>query len=181
MYETLNILHDSRLIQRYDNLMYQLNTHKIPYKIWDAVECKENVVKSINLSHKQIVQYAKDNGLKEICIGEDDIIFTSDNAWKYFLDNKPESFDLYLAATFCPPNSGLVCGFHLYVISEKFYDKFLSTPDDVHIDTYMDELKGDYHFCHPYPALQRGGEWSTNNRAVVNYSSLINEEDIYRG
>ena len=126
-----------------------------------------------------IVQKAKENGDKECCIAEQDLTFTCSTAWEYFLKNKPKEFDLYLAATYIPPiSNNKVCGFHLFFIDSSFYEKFISAPDDVHIDTYMDDLKGDYHFCYPFPALQRSG-FSANNKAVVDYNKVLKKEDIY--
>jgi hypothetical protein len=66
------------------------------------------------------------------------------------------------------------------MVHEKFYEKFLSVPDDVHIDTSMDELKGNYVFCYPFAALQRAG-FSANNRTVVNYNPILKNEDVYGG
>jgi hypothetical protein len=71
-----------------------------------------------------------------------------------------------------------VTGFHLYIISQEFYDRFLSVPDSVHIDVAMDDLEGDYHFCYPFPALQRAG-FSANNSAYSNYNSVLKPKDIY--
>lgn len=175
----LNIIHDSRLIERREPLIEEMNRQGIKYKIWDSVECKDSVVKSINLSHKQIVQYAKDNGIKEIAIGEDDLVFPAPNGWQFFLRNKPERYDLYLGCSFLPLHAKMVCGFHLYCIQEQFYDAFLSVDETKHIDTAMDDLKGDYVWCYPYPALQRPS-WSANNKAQVNYNAVLNKEDIYQ-
>ena len=174
----LNIIYDSRRIERREPLMEEMATQKIVYKIWDCIMLND-VVASINASHKMIVQYAKDNGLKETVISEEDLWFPSKNGWKYFLENKPEVYDLYLAATYVVPiSNNIVCGFHLYMIHEKFYDKFLSVPDLAHIDTAMNDIKGDYKFCYPFAALQRPG-FSANNKMVVNYNCVLKPEDIY--
>ncbi len=179
----LNIILDSRRTERYEPLMHELKTQKIQeYEIWPCIMV-DSVIKSINLSHKMIVRDAKEKGLKEVVIAEDDLMFPSNNGWAYFLRNKPEIYDLYLAATYCMPvSNNKVTGFHLYVVHERFYDKFLSTPDDVHIDTEMDNLKGDYVFCYPFAALQRPG-FSVNNKAQVNYNSGcgLKDEDVYGG
>jgi DNA polymerase III alpha subunit len=99
----------------------------LEYRIWDATVLVHSVVESINESHKKIVQYAKEKGLPMVCIMEDDILFTAPDAWQYFLNNMPESFDLYLGCTYVMPvELKKVTGFHLYTISEGFYDRFLS-------------------------------------------------------
>lgn len=181
MGNTIHIIFDNRRQEKYQPLINTLTEQGITdYKIWPCIMV-DNVVESINLSHKRLVKYAKDIDADEITIGEDDLMFTSPNAWQYYLGNKPKDFDLYLAATYIVPTSNKkICGFHLYTVRKKFYDKFLSMPDDVHCDTYMDELGGDYHFCYPFPALQRPG-FSANNKAVVDYNKVLSPQDIYQG
>ena len=122
-----------------------------------------------------------EKGLKEVAIAEDDLYFTHLNGWQWFLKNKPKGYDLYLAGTYIVPvEQKQIVGFHLYMVHEKFYDTFLSVPDNVHIDTHMNELKGDYHFCYPMAALQRSG-WSSNNHAVCDYNKVLRPQDIYTG
>lgn len=179
---TINIIHDNRLIGRYEALMEEFSKEGVTdYKIWEPVEDSKSVIRSINLSHKQIVAWAKKEGLKEVCIGEDDLYFSAAGGWKYFLENKPETFDLYLWGSYIVPlSNNCVCGFQLYIIAEKFYDQFLSVPADIHIDYSMDSLKGDYRFCYPFSALQRSC-FSANNRAITNYNSALRKEDIWQG
>jgi hypothetical protein len=177
----INIIYDSRHSDDYERLLNEFSEQGITdFKFWDAVVLTDSIVNSIAASHKMIVQYAKDNGIKEICIAEQDLTFTCKTSWQYFMDCKPDEFDLYLWGSYVIPiSNNIVCGFQLYIIKEKFYDKFLSTPKDNHIDTVMGTLKGDYKFCYPFPALQRSG-FSANNREIVNYNSILKDEDIYR-
>lgn len=177
----INIIYDSRHSEDYGRLINEFIEQGITkYRFWDAIVLNDSVVKSINASHKMIVRWAKENNKKEVVIAEQDLSFTSPKSWKYFLLQKPKDFDLYLWGTYLIPlSNNKICGFQLYIISEKFYDKFLGTPDDVHIDTYMDELGGDYKFCYPFPALQRPG-FSANNMADVNYNAILSKEDIYK-
>jgi len=111
----------------------------------------------------------------------DDIILESSGLGMY-QNNETLMPDVeYLACTYITPVSlKKVVGFHLYIIHQKFYDKFLNVAPNVHIDTAMDDLDGDYHFCYPFPAIQRAG-FSANNMAVVNYNSVLKDEDIYGG
>lgn len=176
----LNIIYNEVRFERYDPLIEELKKQNITdYKIWDCIRLN-NVVESINASHKMIVKDAKERGLKEVCIGEDDLMFTSPNSWKYFLEKKPDNYDLYLACTYIIPiSNNQICGFHLYCVHEKFYEKFLSIPDKEHIDTAANNIEGNYVFCYPFPALQRAG-FSANNRTVCNYNALLKEDDIYK-
>ncbi len=180
---TLNIIHDNRMSDRLEPLFREFKEQGIKrWELWDCVEDKNSVVRSINLSHKQIVKFAQEKGWKECCIGEDDLMFTAIGGWEWFLKNKPESFDLYLWGSYCVPlENNKVTGFQLYIISEKFYQTFLDTPENTHIDTYMDYLKGDYKYCYPFSALQRPC-WSANNKAMSNYNTNnLRPEDIWKG
>lgn len=177
----LNIILDSRRIEKYHPLMNELEEQGIEdFELWPCLMF-DSIVESINASHKMIVRDAQERGLKEVCIAEDDLMFPAKDGWKYFLDNKPEDYDLYLAATYVVTKPlKHICGFHLYCVHEKFYEKFLSVPDESHIDTVMDSVKGDFVFCYPFAALQRPG-FSANNKSVVNYNLILKKEDIYGG
>lgn len=178
----LNIIHNSYRPERYEPLMAELKKQEIvDYEIWPCM-IRDNVVESINLSHKMIVQDAKEKQLEYVIIGEDDLMFVADGAWKYFLDKKPAVFDIYSAATFVDDqhNKNILCGFQLYIVHSCFYDKFLAVPDNVHIDTHIDSMGGNFKVCRPFACLQRSG-WSSNNKAVVDYSTMVKKEDIYTG
>lgn len=175
----INIIYDSRRFEKYEPLIKELEGQKAEYEIWPCI-IQNDVPSSINASHKMIVRMAKEQGLKEVCIGEDDLMFTAKDSWQFFLKNKPDVYDLYLSSTYVLPiSNNIVCGFHLYLVSERFYDKFLSVPDNSHIDTAMNDINGNYHFCYPFAAIQRAG-FSANNMAVCNYNTILKPEDIYQ-
>lgn len=182
----VNVIYDNRWSEDYERLHKEFLIQNITeYHFWDAIRHNDSVVRSISDSHKMIVQWAKDHNMPEVCIAEQDVFFPSERGWGWFLINKPESFDIYAAANYISfPRNGQVgaikidelCGFQLYIISEKYYDKFLETRGDRHIDS---EQKGDLYFCYPMAALQRSG-YSVNNRQVVNYNYDLKPGDIYR-
>lgn len=180
----LNIIFDSRRHEKYEPLISELSKQNIcDYEIWPCLLLPD-VVQSINASHKMIVNDAKERGIDEVFIAEDDLYFPADDGWEYFLKNKPnpENYDLYLACTYIPempPKN--VCGFHLYSVSSRFYENFLSVPDFCHIDTEMNNVGGEFVFCYPFPALQRPG-FSVNNKGQVNYNSIFSQrpQDVYR-
>lgn len=185
-YPRLNIIFDSRRHEKLEPLLAELSRQSITdYEIFPCI-IYPDVVKSINASHKMIVQRAKDDGLKEVCIGEDDLCFPSENGWRWFLENKPSTFDIYSAGCYMsferPSAPGLVkfktlVGFHLYIVSERYYDKFLATRDDDHIDTA--QRGGEFYSIWPFAALQSPG-YSANNKINVNYNLILTEQDIYR-
>lgn len=159
-----------------------------PYKVWHPVEAK-TVVESINLSFKQIIQYAKEEGFKEVCIAEDDLMFPCVGAWDYFIKNKPDDYDVYVAGNYLlnepenytAPHYKLneYVGNQLIIVHEKYYDRFLSVPDLAHIDTAQKGF-GDFYACWPIAALQRPG-FSANAGADVNYNTNLKPEWIYNG
>lgn len=179
---TLNIILDARRSERVEPLFAELKRQKITdYEIWPCIILPD-VVSSINASHKMIVQKAKDLNWEYVFIGEDDLWLPAEDGWKYFLSKMPKSFDVYSSATYVndKDNRNKLCGFHLYAVARKFYDRFLSIPDNKHIDTACDEMGGDFHVCRPFAALQRAG-FSSNNRAICDYNVMLNKEDIYYG
>jgi len=182
MSNTIHVIFDDRHPADKQRLLLEFNEQGIDdFRFWNAVVNKDSVVNSIASSHKMIVQYAIDNNLDEICVAEQDLTFSCPTAWKYFIDNKPKDYSLYLACTYTPPiTNNIICGFHLYFIKKEFYMTFLSVKEDLHIDTAMCDLGGRYVFCYPFPALQRSG-WSANNRIDCNYNVILSEQDIYKG
>src|SRR4051812_14903782 len=95
----INVIYDERRIEKYEPLINELFIQNIDYQLWMPVEA-ETVVKSINLSHKAIVAWAKKHNLDRVFIGEDDLHFPAKDGWKYFLNSMPETFDIYSASTY---------------------------------------------------------------------------------
>lgn len=173
----------------------ELERQGINAKIWQCINDSNNVVRSINLSHKQIVQFAVDHHLPQICIMEEDVWFPAKNGWQYFQQNIPEKFDLYLGGAYglnyvalnnIQANPGAVeinnfAGLHCYIINSSYYVKFLSLPEDKHIDDQPGF--GRFFVCSPFAALQHPG-WSCNARQFVDYNcdkSSLPIECIYYG
>lgn len=131
----------------------------------------------ISKAHKQIIQHAKDNKLKEVCVMEDDCIFTAPGAFDYFLSNKPSDFDIYFAMIYSGQieEDRIINGFSgmtLYIVNERFYDYFLSAPDNDHIDRWLGNsaFEKRYMICNLYTCFQLGG-YSDNHRKKVTYDS----------
>lgn len=158
------------------------------HKVWKPVIAK-TVVESINLSFKEIIKHAKEKKLPEICIMEDDIMFAGKEAWTYLIANKPKEYDIIIGGNYLlnepekytAPNYKLdeYVGNQLIIVSEKYYDRFLSVPDLAHIDTAQKGL-GDFYACWPMVALQRPG-FSANAGTKVNYNANLKPEWIYNG
>lgn len=165
--------------------MDEMKSQRISYELWPCLIFND-VPSSINASHKMIVSDAKERGLEEVCIGEDDLYFPHKRGWEWFLKHKPDVFDIYSGGSYLPfdkPKEPCavrvkeIVGFHLYIIHSRYYDTFLNTDPSKHIDT---EQKSDSMFvCWPMSALQRPG-FSANNKAQCNYNGILLKEDIYQ-
>lgn len=169
-----------------------LQEQGIEFEVFTGLHLEHSVVESINLSHKSIVKIAVEENWPEVCILEEDVWFPSPDGWKYFLANKPPVFDLYLGGVYglnqgaqkrLEQGKGALevhnfAGLHCYIISERYYQKFLSIPQNVHIDDQPG--MGTFFVCYPFAALQRSG-WSANNGMIVNYNTQITVEQIYKG
>jgi len=183
----INVIHDPRYPEKLKLLAEDFDRKGIPYCVWPAVFDEPTIEGSINMSHKQIVGYAKQEGLPFIKIAEDDAWFPADDGYKYYLNNvqnlSPEC-DIYLAGTYGPRkhySPGLIeaeqiIGLHCYMIFERYYDIFLATPDEAHID--ISQRGGLYLAVYPFACLQRPG-YSSNTKREVNFNTLLKPEDIY--
>lgn len=181
---TLNIIHLPRRLDRYISLVDQLISQNIhEYKIWQGVE-NENVWTGISQAFKQIVMDAKEKELPFVCIGEDDLQFTDKDSWKYFNENTPDYYDMYIASYY----SGLETfdhriesfrGMTLIKVAQKFYNTFLSLPEDKNIDNALD-YKGEYFVSPKMCCLQIPG-YSDQMKKVVDYTNKIPEHKIFRG
>jgi hypothetical protein len=185
----INVIYDDRRSDDYERLLGEFMRQGITkYKFWNAVVDKNSVVASINASHKMIIQWAKDNNKEYVCIAEQDLSFPAKDGWQHFLKNKPDSFDIYIGGTYFvdgpqywkPPVIKVkdYVGNHLIIVSKKYYDTFLSVPDDAHIDMAQGGL-GDFYVCFPFAAIQRAG-FSFNCMVDVNYNASLRKEWIYQ-
>lgn len=179
----LNIIIGNRA-ERMPRLMKELETQGITdYEFWPGIYVP-SIKKSINLAHKQIVEYAKIAEWDEVCVGEDDLKFSSPGAWNYFLKNKPCDFDMYLGGIFLgiPDENNVVkafTGMSCYVVAKRFFDTFLSVPDEDHIDRSLDGL-GRYVVCNPFVVTQYDG-WSANTGKMETYTKLQEGRIFFNG
>lgn len=178
----LNIIKGNRT-ERHERLDREIREQGIVHAFWDGIYLP-SVKASINAAHKQIVQYAKIAEWERVAVAEDDIRFSAPGAWKFYLDQMPPDFDIYLGMIYLgtPDDCGVVdhfTGFTLYTVHQRFYDTFLSVPDDDHIDRLMGGL-GKFVVCRPFVCYQYDGH-SSNTGKYEEYGQLTKNRQFFRG
>lgn len=186
--DTLNILHLEKRTDRKDALLIQLEQQNITdYKIWEGVIVRKSRRTGITIGHKKIVQWAKDNNLERCIIGEDDLQFFGLGAWDYYLSKIPEDYDLFFGMIYVSPGldenyqiHGISSGMTLYTIHKRFYDVFLSLPDDSHVDRDITKLHEQYKFfvCKPF-VCQQTGSFSDNCLRKCTYTPLLEGRELF--
>lgn len=178
----IGIIHNSAHQNRYETLQWELHEQGISkFEIFPSVYDYRSTKRGINLAHKSVVEYGKLLGAEETCVMEDDIRFCGKGAFDYFLKNKPETFDIYLGGIYVGDIvNGKVkefCGFHCYIIHERFYDTFLNLPLDEHIDNAC-RNQGEFYVCDPFIAVQYNG-FSSQTGKDENYDKLLEGRRFY--
>lgn len=186
---TLNIIHLPKRVDRYNDLVEQMHQQGIKYKLWDGEVVRKSRKTGITRSHKKIVQHAKDNNLPYVFIAEDDIVFTAKGAWQFYLSKMPPSFDIFFSMIYVgqtdKENNRIksVCsGMTMYCVHQRFYDTFLSIPDDCHVDRTITGMFKDYEFivCNPMVCYQ-SGSYSDNSLRKIDYSPLLRNANMFKG
>ena len=160
--------------------------------IWIG-ENDKTIRQNIASNHKIIIEQAKENGLPEVLIFEDDVYFPSKDGFKYFLDNKPDDFDLYLGGIYSGHdkinennksiNGFYFSGLHCYICHSRFYNTFLSIDtSNEDLDSALGKLTRDgrakIKVCYPFAAIQR--ELKSHNTGAIFYHKLFfNEQNTY--
>ncbi|MBL0096190.1 MAG: hypothetical protein IPP46_06550 [Bacteroidetes bacterium] len=153
------------------------------YTIWEGILDIENPKRGIAKAHKKIVEWARNQNLQSILIAEDDVKFTAPRAFEYFLQNEPKEYDLYLGGiAYGNINSDNstddFSGAHFYKINQKFYDIFLSVPEEKDIDRSLAN-KGKFIVCDPFIAVQQNG-FSDNQKREQNYDLYLQNRRLFR-
>lgn len=163
--------------------MKEIETQNITnYTFWDGIYKYDSAKENINAAHKQIVEYAKLAEFDSVIIAEDDVSFFAPGAWKYFLDNRPKDYDLYLSSVYVGDikednTVDSFCGFGLYIVHSMFYDKFLAANPHEHIDRAMKGL-GKFVVCSPMVAEQTDG-FSSNTGKDEKYRNLLDGRNLF--
>jgi hypothetical protein len=173
----LNIIHIPQRTDRMKLLQQELYFQGVQdYRLWDGIVDPLLPYRGISKAHKQIVRHAKENSLPEVLIAEDDLHFTSKNAFQFYLENKPSDYDIYLGGIY----SGNLdkertvkdfSGLTLYSVHQRFYDSFLSISEDQDLDRALCN-KGKFSVCYPFVVTQHSG-FSDNVKKYCDYDKLL--------
>lgn len=181
---TLNIISNPKITQRVQLITEELQRQGITdYKFWPSIHIANKPKRTgISRAHKQIIEWALVEQIPEVCVVEDDVWFPANDGFKYFLDKKPEQYDLYLGGI----SRGEIddqnitkrfCGFFCYCVHERFYTRYLGVSEDVDIDGGMAD-RGLFKVCYPFAAICHPC-YSDNQQGVVDYSHLFKGREVY--
>lgn len=176
------------------SVVEQSKKYRFAVRFWPGIVGENDVFRSVNVmrAFKQIVQYAKEERLPTVTIMEDDGVFTSDNAWKYYNDFLPDDFDLYSGGIYAGQINGsrIINGFSgntLITLHERFYDFFLSADEDplsthmAHLDRFLGQYCDvkKYYVCWPFVIRQMGFYSDNQRRRLTNEYSMYEQSWEY--
>lgn len=170
--------------QREKSVIEQMENEGAAYRFWDGIICKERKT-GINRAHKQIILEAKNNNAEFCCVAEDDLIWYGKGSWDFFQKNMPTNFDLYIGSYYsgCHDENFIVKGFGgltLYVVANRFFDRFLSLPETMHIDVAISISGAIVKVCDKFVVYQMPG-FSEQRRRYADDSKKHIGKPIYDG
>lgn len=172
--------------ERLLSIVYQSKQHGFTVRFWEGVH-EKIAKKGISKAFKKVIRWAKENNLPEVIIAEDDMVLTAPGAWQYYMDNKPEDFDIYLGGIYSGDMDGnrIINGYSghtLITVSSKIYDLILSADEYKDLDRWLGTycLEKKFIVCLPFVCKQIEG-YSDNHRRRVEYKALHAEREYFTG
>lgn len=114
-------------------------------------------------------------------IAEDDILFSAVGAFKYYINNTPEDFDIYLGGVVYGKIIDNIVndfsGLTLYMVNSRFYDAFLALPEKEHLDQAL-RGKGLFKVCAPMIVKQSAG-YSDNTKRYMDYTRFYEDRCFF--
>lgn len=169
--------------ERVLNVCRQSKEQGFAVRFWEGIMEPNGV--GINKAFKQIVRWAKAEGLDMVCIGEDDLTFSAPGAWQYYLDNMPDEFDIYSGGIYSGEiKEGRIMngysGHTLITVHKRFYDFFLSVTDNDHLDRRLGNycFEKIYRVVEPFVVYQMEG-YSDNHRRNTQHSSYLEKMKLF--
>lgn len=186
MNEIVNVINLPKRTQRLESFKCQAAQQGFNYNLCEGVIDLAATFRGISHAHRNIVIDAKMKNLNSVTICEDDVLFTCDKSWQYFLDNEPVSYDLYFSSFYqgkVDENNRLIkgdnafeilSGLTLYSVHSRFYDVFININDMDHRDKVLGTMADKYEFyvCPEFCAIQSNG-YSDNKKEECNYDRYM--------
>lgn len=185
MPDKLHIIHLQHREDRLTILFDELRLQQIHARqIWEGITDNDYPARGILKAHQQIVAWAKQQGLPRVIIAEDDIKFSAKGAWRFYLDQIPGDFDLYLGGITwgsLSPDQTVAdfSGTALYTVSNRFYDIFLSLQPGPDFDRQL-ARQGIFKVCHPFVVSQHDG-YSDNSRRIMKFEGFTDQYSFFKG
>lgn len=184
MVNVLNLISRPDRLEQFDK---QSKEQGFEYRKWEGIVMPQVPFVGISRAHKAIIQDAKDRRLPKVTVCEDDCVFSSPNAFKYYWDNEPESADLYLGGCYKSliKDRRMLFGFSaltMYTVYGRFFTDFLLMKEMNHLDRELGRFayKYEYIVCQPMIVTQSEG-WSDNRLQFENYDHLLEGIELYKG
>jgi len=182
---TAHVIHNINRPDRLANIIKQADEQGFEFEIHAATMDEDNPVRGCHLSHRKIVQKAKDEGWPCVWIMEDDCMFTGPGAVKHFLRSIPMIYRIYTGGSYGThktyhkdvyytyPQS--ISGTHCYILRNSVYGQFLGMDENEHLDVVISKtfaLEDKVAIVMPAQiiALQMPG-YSDITRQEVNYNN----------
>lgn len=185
-YNIVNVINLEARTDRMEHFHQQALEQNFGYRVWPGILCQGDNKRGINLAHRQIVKYAKDNELPYVIICEDDVNFFAPNAFKYFIDNIPQDYDTFHSMIYVGTIQdnrivSVFSGMTMLAINSRFYDFFLSLPESIHIDRELGLYATQFKFmvCDQFVAEQIPGKSDNSHTVTTSYRPYLKGRKIF--
>lgn len=197
-------LHLKSAKDRVENMTNELNSFTSNWEIFDAIWKQPGYI-GISESFKSIIRKAKEDGLKQVLIFEDDIKFTSDRSKEQFqkcIDSLPDEWDVLLGGIYsltnlndlenesingCIKKIGDFSALHCTLLNHTVYDKILKhdpLSKYCHLDRYIGKMSRytvNTYVCYPMIAIQKTTYSDSGHvRRQVNYDNYLKKFELFK-
>lgn len=192
---TILVIHDKKRTDRYNTLIQELRSQNIDPDdvIWIPAVHHAKPMTGISRAHRSCIETAKQLGLDQVTILEDDILFTSPYSFRRYLDlfrDLPDDWDIFFAGAysligkrrvsdkFVTAND--IAGLQCYTVRARYYDTFLTAPDDYHVDRWLiPKGRAKAYVAYPMLAMQHDG-YSDQQRRMLTLSGMHKNFDLFQ-
>lgn len=175
--------------ERIISIVRQSKQMRFSCRFWEGDTFRGNFIDArvgVSRTFRKIVQWAIDNGLHRVTIGEDDLLFSHPDAWKYYLDNIPRDYDIYYGSIYDGQISEgrIVSGYAghtLITINCRAFSFLLTADENLHFDRWIGKHCAEKKLvvCQPFVVTQIPTSYSDNHKAMASHAALIEGARLY--